>query len=410
MAHLPVARSHRRFIGPDAMRDGTTVKARLKQTEDCEEWDVLLTDISAVKASGIEVHCRNADSATPLFTEVTPHYFVQGVYAGVSIGATQMFGTVDSHTPSYRSSNPPSHRSVPKMVTSLYDGVVTQFNYSPRRWRHGIPLLMGPEYRPETTKPPRVTWYPVESNDLFHSNIAPLLAVAFGTWYKKWNTALIYSVEHVPLDSGGSDADPPLLTAADSNELKAFLAQQREFQWTRLSYVTAKVVGSLWSTQAEVCEWIQKFYEDEVKDAKRVGDPSTANLLQDEYVDLIQKFDRLQREIARFHDVPSTKPFVSTMLANATALNISKLTSFMEKSEEKKIQVEEEDETGISPTLLIENPIRTIKEIIDQNMQTFDVMARKMMMGIYKQFIVHHLRGQALSEVAPNSYGVIQIT
>mgnify|MGYP003496062404 CR=1 FL=1 len=85
MSHLAIQRSRRRYIGPDARKDGTTVKARLRAGEDCEEWDLLLTDIPAVVASGVEVHSRNADFATPMFTEVTPRYIVNGVYAGVSI-------------------------------------------------------------------------------------------------------------------------------------------------------------------------------------------------------------------------------------------------------------------------------------------------------------------------------------
>lgn len=407
MSHLAIQRSRRRYIGPDARKDGTTVKARLRAGEDCEEWDLLLTDIPAVVASGVEVHSRNADFATPMFTEVTPRYIVNGVYAGVSINSTEMFGQIQSHTPSYRSiTKNAAYRPVPKLVSSLFHGVVTQFNFSDKHWREGQPLLMGPEYMPEDKQPPRVTWYPVQSDDLFHSSIAALLATAFGRWHGEWGVVFWICGEHLPVDVDDSDkTNPPEIYARDSAALAKFLRQQRLFGWTRLSYVAAKVIGSKWRDNPELCDWIKGFYEAEMayemSDERR--DESSANLLQKEAEDLLVKIRSLDTGIDLVKEDQRAQLYVSTVLANATAIDMADFASRLVKNipgdEKKKKETEE----------MIEHFRQDPEKVLIDKFLESAAFTKKSMMGIYKRFIVDHLRGLSLDTVAPNSYGLVQI-
>jgi hypothetical protein len=391
MAHLPIQRSHRRFVGPDARKNGTPLKARLKNDQDCEELDLLFTDIPAVVRSGIETYSGNADSQTPMFTETTPFYSINGLYAGVSINSTKMFDQ-DNRPMS-------SSRLVPKLVTSMYNGAVTQFNFSNKRWRNGQPLLMGPEYQPEDKKPPRITWYPVESDDLFHSTIAALLATAFGTWYEAWDAMLDSCAEHRPENKDGDQADPPLLDGANSAELRAFLEKQRHFPWTRLSYVVAKIIGTRWDNVADVTHWIDAFYLNEVA-AVDVDDSAAATLLEEERRDINRKITTLDINVARFDGKTPTEPYVPTILTNSTRLHLFSLARVGNSDTEKNQLV----------TDIKKDPIGVLEHVNAQSLKQIHTSARCLMMGIYKRFIVNRLRGQALAVVAPNSYGLVQIT
>lgn len=377
---LRISTTDERIARPGVSKNSVGIMVVLGDRKDCNEYDLLMSDVDKVINGGAE-GVSSADAAIPCFTEVTNQYLSNGVYAGVAMTSSTMRDN---------ESTVMSIRGSPVLALSArYGGINTQVNRGNKNWRQGDHMIIGPEYRPPGYRC-LSTWYPVVRGRLFHSNIFNLLCAAFGQERDGWRAVLLGIGEKIPeLETKGAYA--PDLNDPDGAGMTTFLDVQRELWWTRLSYVTAKVIGTEWTDKHDVQTWITDFYADEVK-----GNQDAGTFLDKECASLIACLDECQSHHTRAIAADPIAKYTANSLNNGTSVGAVEEAKFKAANAGAK-------------SAIASDPLGTLKAITVPAMIDVPVSFRAAIAGFYKKTMLLRLRGIARSDSVIGGQGLIEI-